>query len=109
VRLPLHESANAEDPRQTFLMAFDHSAISLCSGGLLPPSPPAEKATACQDQAGQIGYAKLRLPQSKSVLVVKSQHACKLVGDRWEWDPNLSGDELTTASRQGQKTAASQD
>jgi hypothetical protein len=26
-----------------------------CSGGLLPPSPPAEKATARQDQAGQAG------------------------------------------------------
>src|SRR5437016_10486860 len=24
-----------------------------CSGGLLPPSPPAEKATTSQDQAGQ--------------------------------------------------------
>jgi hypothetical protein len=28
-------------------------ALGRCSGGLLPPSPPAEKATACQDQAGQ--------------------------------------------------------
>jgi hypothetical protein len=26
-----------------------------CSGGLLPPSPPAEQATARQDQAGQSG------------------------------------------------------
>jgi hypothetical protein len=25
-----------------------------CSGDLLPPSPPAEKATARQDQAGQV-------------------------------------------------------
>jgi len=26
-----------------------------CSGGLLPPSPPSEKATACGDQTGKSG------------------------------------------------------
>jgi len=49
------------------------------SRDLLPPSPPAEKVSASQDQAG-----KLRLPQSKSVLVVKSQHAQLVVNTAWE-------------------------
>jgi hypothetical protein len=29
------------------------TAMARCSGDLLPPSPPAEQATASQDQAGQ--------------------------------------------------------
>ena len=48
---------------------------------------------------------------------MEGQHACKLIGDRWlptsqgdgSSDPNLSGDELTTAARQAQKNTASQD
>jgi len=44
--------------------------------------------------------------KSRSVLTVEGQHACKLVGDRWEWDPNLSGDELTTPSPPAEKGSA---
>ena len=55
-------------------------------------------------------YCFLMMPcERKSVLTVKGQHACKLIGDWWEWDPNLSGDELTTASRQGEKSTTSCD
>src|SRR5262245_43454551 len=50
------------------------------SDGFLPPSPPAEKATASHDQRGE-GSQPL----------------------------SLSGDELTTAARQDQKNTASQD
>jgi hypothetical protein len=45
-----------------------------CSGDLLPPSPPAEKATARQDQA-RTRPTRLRLPKAKSVLTVEGQHA----------------------------------
>jgi hypothetical protein len=78
---------------------------TMCSADLLPPSPPAEKATARQDQAGQTGYAKLRPPQSKSVLVVKSPARSTR---RQYWWEDL-GHELTTASRQGEKNTASCD
>ena len=50
------------------------------SGNLLPPSPPAEKATARQDQAGKAsaddgGGNAIAVPKAKSVLAVESQHA----------------------------------
>jgi hypothetical protein len=44
------------------------------------------------------------------VLAVEGQHACKLIGDWWELGIQpLLDDELTTASRQGQKNTASCD
>jgi hypothetical protein len=60
-----------EPPRTCVLINRDCSAITGCrkrrvrcagsSGDLLPPSPPAEKANARQDQAGQSGTGdKLR-------------------------------------------------
>src|SRR5215472_10539180 len=65
---------------------------------LLPPSPPAEKATARQDQAG-IRPTRLRCLKQKRA-DVEGQHACKLIGD-------LSSDEPTTATaRQGEKATA---
>src|SRR5262245_54546581 len=44
-----------KDPTKSIFF-FSPPAPAICagsSGDLLPPSPPAEKATACQDQTGQ--------------------------------------------------------
>jgi hypothetical protein len=39
-------------------MARDASPLNVLSSSQLPPSPPAEKATARQDQAGQSGTGR---------------------------------------------------
>ena len=71
------------------------------SGDLPPPSPPAEKATARQDQAGKsVGQLAIAVAKAKRA-DHESQHArCNNLAG------NL-GDELTTATCQGEKTAAS--
>ena len=53
VELPLLEGANAHGPRQTFQLAFPRPLSISRQGDLLPPSPPAEKATArdCIEEA----------------------------------------------------------
>jgi hypothetical protein len=69
------------------------------TGDLLAPPPPAEKATA------PISLRCL----SKSVLV-EGQHACSSSVIGGSWDPtNLSGEELTTATRQGEEATGCQD
>src|SRR5262249_6374723 len=61
------------------------------SDDLLPPSPPAKKATARGDQAGQPGSSDwtgdarpTRLRCLKQSVLTEGQHACKLIGDPCE-------------------------
>jgi hypothetical protein len=71
------------------------------SGDPLLPSPPAEKATARQQQAGEsVGQLAIAVAKAKRA-DHESQHArCNNLAG------NL-GDELTTATCQGEKTTAS--
>src|SRR5262245_11866958 len=73
-------------------------------GGPLPPSPPAEKATARQDQTGQASTGDGAGDGSPMRCLKKKKRA-----DR-RGRPARSGDELTTtASCQGKKATACQD
>ena len=81
--------------------------VWLCnSGALLPPSPPTEKATARQDQAGDTRPTITNL-KSKSVLTLMDHgKASTLVSSSViGGDQPFSGDELTTAARAKPKRA----
>jgi hypothetical protein len=65
--------------RRSLAAANDVCSCTECSGNLLTPSPPGEKAAAREDQV-----RRSRTPgthASKGVLTGEGQHACKLVGD----------------------------
>ena len=60
-----------------------HQLLARCSGDLLPPSPPAEKATASKDQAGKAstsngaGHRKLPCSEGHRRHGVRMEAACK--------------------------------
>jgi hypothetical protein len=66
------------------------------SGRLLPPSPPAEKAAAREDQTGQAST-----PKAKRLATTWPARSASIK------PYGVSDDELTTASHQGEKTSAS--
>jgi hypothetical protein len=73
-------SLNTKTQSSRWQRLADIQRCIACSlSAFLPPSPPAEKATARQDQARQASTPETHA--SKGVLTVEGQHACKRVGD----------------------------
>src|SRR5262249_20126998 len=82
------------------------------SGNLLPPSPPAEKASARQDQAGQPSASDGGNARANTIAVPKAERAGRGRPARYRSslitpEQEASDDKPTTASRQADKPSAS--